>query len=140
MIHTLKLPKFYRNDFKHDLHILLHLVLVSNVHVKFIWTHSAPPPLGLRNIWMVSLNLPTIICLLTWLQEACAGIYFRDQRLRETFFQMVGSNFYLFLDILRDFPYVLYICLLKNEIYSIMLESQIFSTMLQLAWNWNNTI
>ena len=26
------------------LFILLHLVVVSNVHVKSIWTHSVPPP------------------------------------------------------------------------------------------------
>ena len=33
---TSKLPKFSRTDFKH----MLHLVLVWNVHVKSIWTHS----------------------------------------------------------------------------------------------------
>ena len=36
---TSKLPKFYRTDFEHDL-----LALAWNVHVKSIWTHSAPPP------------------------------------------------------------------------------------------------
>ena len=79
---------------------------------------------GSSIIWL-SFNLPTIIYLLTWHPMACAGIS-RGQKLRENFqtrFIFCSSRFY------KIFSYILSICLL----YSIMLESQILSTKLQLA-------